>query len=159
MEPSGTPPPSLPPSIPPAAPSPPPRGWWGRNWKWFVPTGCLTLIALFFAFIAVIAMFAFGVIKSSDPYKMALARAKADPRVTQAIGTPIKEAWYVAGSGEVTGGSGKSDLTIPIRGPRGNATIYAVGTKFAGEWRYSKLVVKIESSGETIDLMETADQE
>lgn len=94
----------------------------------------------------------FGAIKSSDAYKGALARAKADSRVTQAIGTPIKEGWFVAGKTEVSGGSGKSDLTIPIEGPNGKATIYAVATKFAGDWKYSKLVVKIDSTGEVIDL-------
>jgi Cytochrome oxidase complex assembly protein 1 len=94
----------------------------------------------------------FGAIKSSDAYKGALGRAKADSRVTEAIGKPIKEGWYVGGKTEVSGGSGTSDLTIPIQGPNGKATIYAVATKFAGEWKYSKLVVKIDGTGEVIDL-------
>ena len=109
------------------------------------------------AFVATIAFALFTTLKSSDAYKNAVARAKADPRVTQAIGTPIKEAWFVAGNTEVSGGSGKCDLTIPIQGPKGNATIYAVATKFAGEWQYSKLVIKIASNGETIDLTESAE--
>ena len=93
-----------------------------------------------------------GAMKSSDAYKGALSRAKANPRVTKAIGTPIKEGWLVAGSTNVSGGSGKSDLTIPIEGPSGKATIYAVANKFAGEWKYSKLVVKIDGTGEVINL-------
>ena len=52
----------------------------------------------------------------------------------------------------VNGGSGDADLSIPISGPKGKATIYAVAKKSAGEWSYSKLAVKIDSSGETIDL-------
>jgi hypothetical protein len=110
-------------------------------------------------FICTIMFAVFGMIKSSDAYKTALARAKSDPRVTAAIGTPIKEAWYVSGNTNVSGGSGKADLSIPITGPKGGATIYAVATKFAGEWQYSKLVVKVERTGETIDLTEkTGDQ-
>jgi hypothetical protein len=93
-----------------------------------------------------------GVIKSSDAYKTAVARAKADPRVAAAIGSPIKDGWYVTGSAETSGGSGKADLSIPISGPKGTATIYVVAKKFAGEWRYTKLVVKIERSSEMIDL-------
>jgi len=100
----------------------------------------------------------FGVIKSSDAYKNAVARAKKDPRVIEALGTPIKETWYVVGNTEVSGGSGKSDLSIPIRGPKGKAVIYAVATKFAGEWQYTKLVVKIKGTGETIDLTETRER-
>jgi hypothetical protein len=90
--------------------------------------------------------------KQSDAYKIAVARAKADQRVTSALGTPIEEGWFLSGNTKVDGSSGNADLTIPISGPKGKGTIYAVATKFAGEWTYSKLVVKIDSSGETIDL-------
>jgi len=61
----------------------------------------------------------------------------------------------VAGSTEVSGGSGKADLTIPVHGPNGKATIYALATKFAGDWQYTKLVVKIDKTGDTIDLLAT----
>jgi hypothetical protein len=145
MEPIATPP-------PPPLPSRP--NWWQRNWKWFVPTGCLTLIGLSVAFVAGIVLLVFGAMKSSDAYKIALSRAKADQRVAEAIGTPIEDGWFVSGSTNVSGGSGKSDLTIPIHGPKGEATIYAVATKSAGQWEYSKLVVKVEKTDETIDLAE-----
>ena len=32
----------------------PRRNWWERNWKWFVPSGCLTLILLGCLFIGLI---------------------------------------------------------------------------------------------------------
>ena len=57
------------------------RGWWGRNWKWFVPTGCLGMLLLVAGFVFVIITIVFGALKSSDAYKDALAKAKADPRV------------------------------------------------------------------------------
>lgn len=145
---------STPPPVPPQVPSPARRGWWGRNWLWVVPTGCLTLVILSFAFAATIAIGVFGMIKSTDVYRNAVARARNDPRVTAAIGEPIKEGWYVGGSTQISGSSGNSDLTIPIHGPKGSATIYALATKFAGDWRYRKLIVKIGASGETIDLNE-----
>jgi hypothetical protein len=101
---------------------------------------------------AFIVFVIFGAIKQSDVYKTAVARAKADQRVTSALGTPVDEGWYLSGNTEVSGSSGEANLTIPVSGPKGKGTIYAVATKFAGEWTYSKLVVKIESTGETIDL-------
>ena len=110
---------------------------------WFVPTGCLTSSRFSPLFICIIVMTVFGAIKSTDAYKTAVARAKADPRVTDAIGTPIKEAWYVLGKTEVSGGSGTSELTIPISGPKGKAIIYANSEKFAGDWKSSRMVVKI----------------
>lgn len=131
----------------------PAPGWWARNWKWFVPTGCcLTPLVLGGAFVAFLVLVVFGALKHSDAYKIAVARAKADSRVAAALGTPISEGWYLSGKTNVNGGSGDADLTIPISGPKGKGTIYAVATKSAGEWTYSKLVVKIDSTGETIDL-------
>ena len=131
----------------------PAPGWWSRNWKWFVPTGCcLTPLVLGGAFHTFIVLVVFGAMKQSDAYKMAVARAKADSRVVAALGTPIEEGWWLSGNAEVNGGSGKADLSIPISGPKGKGTIYAVATKSSGEWTYSKLEVKIDSTGETIAL-------
>jgi hypothetical protein len=142
---------SPPPSFAPA-PAPAP-GWWNRNWKWFVPTGCcLTPLVLGGAFAAFLVLVIFGALKQTDVYKMAVARAKADSRVTAALGSPIEEGWYLSGNTEANGASGHADLNIPISGPRGKGTIYAVATKSTGEWTYTKLVVKVDSSGETIDL-------
>jgi hypothetical protein len=104
------------------------------------------------AFFAFLVLVVFGAMKQSDAYKMAVSRAKADQRVTNALGTPIEEGWFLKGSTKVSGTSGEADLTIPISGPKGKGTIYAVATKFAGDWTFSKLSVKLESSGETIDL-------
>jgi hypothetical protein len=131
----------------------PAPGWWSRNWKWFVPTGCcLTPLVLGGAFLAFVGLVVFGALKQSDAYKMAVARAKADSRVVAALGSPISEGWYLSGTTNVNGASGDADLSIPISGPKGKGTIYAVATKSAGEWTYSKLVVKIGSTGESIDL-------
>jgi hypothetical protein len=135
------------------APVAPRPSWWSRNWKWFVPTGCLTIIALGVAFVAIIVMVVFGALKSSDAYKMAVARAKADPRVVAVLGTPIEEGMFLSGHTNVDGASGESDLSIPISGPKGKATIYATAKKFAGKWTYEKLVVQ-PGSGDQIDLLE-----
>lgn len=149
MEPAPPPPP--PPFTP--APQAQPPSWWSRNWKWFVPTGCcLTPLVLGGALAAFIILVVFGAMKQTDVYQTAVARAKADQRVTNALGTPIEEGWYLSGNTQVSGSSGEADLTIPISGPKGKGTIYAVATKSAGEWTYSKLIVKIDSTGETVDL-------
>src|SRR5438105_7409583 len=60
--------PSLPttPQPPPLPSQPPRRNWWERNWKWFVPTGCMTLIVLAMLFVACIVFFALSILKSSD---------------------------------------------------------------------------------------------
>ena len=149
MEPAPPPPPPFTP-----APQPvPPPSWWSRNWKWFVPTGCcLTPLVLGGAFAAFVVLVIFGALKQTDVYQTAVAAAKSDQRVIAALGTPISEGWWLSGNTEVSGGTGEANLSIPISGPKGKGTIYAVASKSAGNWTFSKLVVKIDSSGETIDL-------
>ena len=137
----------------------PTPGWWSRNWKWFVPTGCClgTLLGLLLA-IAVFGLSIFGLItgvaaamKNSEPYKVAVARAKADNKVTTALGTPLNEG-FPQGNINTNNDTGDVDLKIPIEGPKGKGTIFVVGTRSAGTWTYSKMSVTIAGSGESIDL-------
>ena len=129
------------------------RNWWSRNWKWCLPVGCLGSLTLFAAFVAAIVFMVFGLIKSSDAYKDAVARVKTDQSVQKAIGTPIKEGVYVTGQLNINGPSGQANLAIPVSGPGGKATIYVVATKSAGQWTYSTLVVETRKTGERIDLL------
>jgi hypothetical protein len=110
----------------------------------------LLLAGFVFFIIAVV----FGALKSSDAYKMALAKAKADPRVISALGSPIEDGFFASGSTNVSGTSGQADMTVPISGPKGKGTIYFVASKFAGKWTFSKLMVEMANSGERIDLIE-----
>ena len=108
------------------------------------------LIALF---VAAIVLIVFGAMKSSDAYKTAVARAKANPEVIAALGTPIEEGMWVSGKTNVDGSSGEADITIPISGPKGKAKVYAVATKRAGRWTYSTLEAAIDGREERIDLL------
>ena len=135
----------------------PQRGnWWQRNWKWFVPAGCLTLLVLFAAFGAVIFFGVSAAMKSSDAYRIAVATAKAEPRVIAALGAPIKEGMFMSGNTNVSGGSGQADLSIPLSGPKGKGTLYAVATKSGGTWTFSKLALRVEGTGETIEIARPA---
>lgn len=104
-------------------------------------------------FVVCIVFFVFSVLKSSDAYQTALTNAKNDPRVVTALGSPIKDGLVPSGKTNVNGSSGDADIAIPISGPKGKATIYAVGTKSAGKWEFSKLAVQVDG-GEMIDLNE-----
>jgi hypothetical protein len=137
---------------PPSIPSQPTGNWWTRNWKWFVPTGCLTIIILFAAFIGLIVMIVFSTMKSTDVYSDALARAKAEPAVIEALGSPIKDGMFISGSTNVNGASGEANLAIPIYGPKGEG-LYVVAKKSVGSWNYSNLVVEVTKTKKRIDLL------
>jgi len=138
------------------AATPPRPGWWARNWKWFVPVGCLSMIGMVVVFVAVIVMIVFGAMKSSDVYKDALARAQNHPEVVAAIGSPIDDGWLISGRTETSGSAGETDVAVPISGPKGKGKLYIVAKKSAGEWTYTNLVVQLDGSGERINLLPDA---
>jgi hypothetical protein len=135
-------------------PAPPKPNWWKRNWKWFVPLGCFTVALLFLVFVSSVLVIVFSAIKSTDVYKEALARAKADPAVIEALGSPIKDGFLVSGNTNVNGPSGESNLAIPISGPKAKATIYLSANKSLGQWNYSGLVVEVRQTHQRIDVLQ-----
>jgi hypothetical protein len=132
------------------------RGWWSRNWKWFVPVGCLSIVAVGAVVIVLIVTLVFGALKSSDVYKQAMLRATTNPTVISELGQPIESGWMVSGSISVSGSSGEADISIPISGPKKSGTIFAVSRKSAGEWKFSRLEVEVPGRPR-INLLGSAD--
>jgi hypothetical protein len=130
-----------------------PRSWWERNWKWFVPVGCVALLLLAAAGVAALFALIMGAVRSSDAYALGFARARADCGVQQALGAPVRPGWWVGGSVHVTGPSGDADLSIPLRGETQSGTLYLTATKAAGRWTFELLEVEVEGGTERIDLL------
>jgi cytochrome oxidase complex assembly protein 1 len=119
-----------------------------------VPAGCLTVVLLFVVFVGSILVIVFSAMKSTEVYKDALARAKANPVVIEALGSPLKDGFLVSGNTNVNGASGESNLAIPISGPKGKGTIYVSANKSLGRWNYSGLVVEVGQTHQRIDLLQ-----
>ena len=136
------------------SPQGPPKSWFDRNWKWFVPAGCLTIIVLFLAFVAGILGIVETSFRSSGPYTHALAQAQASSQVSDKIGLPLKPGWFVSGSISINGSSGDADISIPISGPKGKGEIYVVANKIAGVWQYKTLQVSVDGQSDRIDLLQ-----
>jgi hypothetical protein len=131
-----------------------PRGWWSRNWKWAVPIfGCGGIIVLGALFVGGIAALLFGAMKTSDVYKEAVAEARGDARVIETLGTPIEEGWFVRGNISVENDSGKADLIIPLKGPKGKGDVYAKATKERRKWQFESLVFTPDDNGPEVDLL------
>ncbi|MFL6530310.1 MAG: cytochrome c oxidase assembly factor Coa1 family protein [Chthoniobacterales bacterium] len=148
--------------VPPPTTPPPLRprpNWWSRNWKWLVPTGCGGCLVLIVAFAAVIVFVIIAGLKQSDAYKTALSRAKSDPAVIEALGSPINDGWFMTGSTHVEGPGGEANLGIPISGPKAKGTLYAVATKSAGRWTYTTLEVEVNGRSERINLLQQPGEE
>ena len=130
------------------------RSWWDRNLKWVLPSGCLVTILVFALLIVLIVSFVMGLMKSSDVYKHAIAKAMDNPAVEEALGSPLEEGFFVTGNINVTGVSGEANVAIPISGPKAKGTIYLKAEKIAGKWDYSMLVVHVKDTDEQINLLE-----
>ncbi len=128
--------------------------WLSRHWGKTLVLGCFGLILAFTALATLIVMVAFGAMKSSDVYKTAVARAKANPQVVAKLGTPIQEGFLVSGNIDASPGRGTAKLTIPISGPRGTANIFADAEKRGADWEFSVLEVVIEGESGKINLLE-----
>jgi len=101
-----------------------------------------------------IVFFLFGMIKTSDVYKDAIAKARANPSVREAIGTPIEVGLLISGKIKISGPSGEARLSIPVSGPKGKGTIFVAARKSAGQWTFSILVLEIKKTRQRIDLLE-----
>ena len=138
------------------------RSWWRRNARWLVPlivlASALLLVGLCVLCVAFVS-FVMGMMKSSGAYKEGLARAKECPAVQAALGTPIKDGFFVTGNVNTGGTSGKADLAIPISGPKGKATLYILASKSAGQWSFSTLSVEVRGSSESINLLAEKEKE
>ncbi|MEM7029878.1 MAG: cytochrome c oxidase assembly factor 1 family protein [Chloroflexota bacterium] len=129
------------------------KGWFARNWKWLIPAGGLGAILLCVGCVALMVTIVFGTIKSSDVYQQALSRTQENAQAIEALGSPIEPGLWVSGTIEVSGPSGSADIAIPVSGPRGSGTLYAVAEKSAGEWRFNTLELDTENANERIDIL------
>jgi len=143
-------------TTPPPLPSVRTGGWWQRHWKWAVPVLGALGLSLFAAFVLLAVSALFGMVKSSDAYKLALQRVQANPAATAALGTPIHEGWLVMGNIQVNGPSGAANLQIPVSGPAGKGDVFVEATKSAGAWNFRTLVLQLDDGGRRIDLLDEA---
>lgn len=136
---------------PPPLPAAKSGGWLSRNWVWVVILG-------FLLFVTCIAGGVFGllaIMKSSDAYTGAVARASSNQAVVGALGSPVKEGIFFTGNISEGNSSGKANLMIPLHGPKGKGSLFVLATRSEGEWDFDKLVLKVEGSGQRIDVLDT----
>ena len=91
-------------------------------------------------------------LKTSEPYRIGLERAKANEEVKEALGEPIEASFIVQGNIDLKNNDGQAEITFPISGPKGAGQVHVNGTKTSGVWTYHDISVTIENGSKTIDL-------
>jgi hypothetical protein len=134
----------------------PPRSWFRRNLKWFVPGMLAVAVAM-----AGIAVFSYVQIRSykyrqNPSYQAALAAVQDSQRVRQRIGEPIVDSdWNPQGAIEVRDDAsiGEARFNFDIAGPEGNAVVSTTARMVEGEWALNTLEVRF-SDDEVVRLTE-----
>lgn len=129
------------------------KSWLGRNWKWFVPVGCLSMVLMIVGVIAAVIYLAFGSMKSSYAYEQAMAKTRSNAAVIRELGEPIESGWLISGRINVSESSGNADLSIPVSGPKKSGTVYVLAAKRLGKWDLHALEIEIEGEAKRINLL------
>ena len=117
-----------------------------KHWKRYLAAAACFAVVLFVGVSLTLG--------DSEVSKMAVAAAESNPVINQRLGGPIKRGFFTSGSIETDGSSGHADLEVPIRGPRGKATIYAVAKKSAGIWKFETLDVAFDEASPRVSLLQ-----
>ncbi len=135
-----------------------PPGWWERNWKWAVPSGCLFLLLL--AAVGVGGLF-YGVMslmRNSDAYRLALGEVRRSPEAVAALGEPIEEGWFVSGNIHTSNDSGAADISFPVQGPKSAATVHVRASRAGGVWKLTYLGLELRNFSERVELIPEQDR-
>jgi len=112
------------------------RGWWSRNWLWFVPTLLLTMVVLCCGCPAGIFYWVFNKVYDLEVFQIAMAKIEADDGLRQELGQPIEIVRWPppAFSIEATNGSGEADIRWEIEGPKGRAKAHVHARLTDNRW-------------------------
>lgn len=118
-------------------------GWWSRNWKWVVPSGCLGLLlscgclgAIFFGLVT-------QTLRGSGVYVEAVTQAQQSPEVRQALGEPVKAGMMLQGSISTSNERGSANFSVPLNGPKAEGTLYVEAYKNRDKWTFTTLTVEV----------------
>lgn len=118
-----------------------------RLWAIWGAVVWLLLIAAFVAiFFAVSSM-----LKSSDVYRLSVAKLHANAEAMAILGPPI-ETGLVSGSFRSSGPSGETQISFAVEGRKAKGTVYVLATKHMGQWTIDQAVLEIDGRPERIDL-------
>jgi Cytochrome oxidase complex assembly protein 1 len=110
-------------------------------------------LAIFAGLMALLMVVVSVIFDDSEVCKMSFAAAEANPVVRQRLGEPVKRGFFTSGRIEISGPSGHADIAIPVSGPHGKATVYAVARKSAGLWTFETLEIEFDQTSPRVNLL------
>jgi hypothetical protein len=118
-----------------------------RRWaKWGVISWVVIAATVLLLSVAVDAL-----MRTSEVYRHASARALADDRVLRALGEPVS-AGTPDGRFDATGGDQTAHFVIPLTGARASGRAVVDARRYSGTWLVTKMTVAVDGTGSAIEL-------
>lgn len=94
---------------------------------------------------------------SSEAYRQALAAVSKSPEVAAKFGSPVEAGWLINGSIQVSGSTGRAELSFPISGPKAKGDVRVFARKRFHQWELLELEVAIAGDSTILQLIPAAD--
>ena len=124
------------------------------NWWLIGCGGCLGLLLLVILGFGALYFGLTQIIKSTDPYKIAVDGATRSPEVQAELGTPITPGFFIQGNVNSNISNGvtneTANLTIPLKGPKASGSVHYAATRTDGKWDVRDFSVTVAGSNKTI---------
>ena len=127
------------------------RGWFGRNWLWFILVDLLVLIAIgagwgYWSF--------FGRVYCLDEYRSAMEKIAGSDQLRSELGEPIQAAGWPPPSPRLEGR--EREVRWDIQGPKGRAKAHVLARLMQGKWEIIIMEVAL-ADGRKVSLVEEID--
>lgn len=116
--------------------------WEQKSRRW-VFLGLIGLVTGIFGFGLLTLDVSYRMLKHAPVMTEAVLRLSSDPRILEALGSPVHTGWAVTGELEDLPEQGSARMEFSLRGPKGRAQVKLRAEKSpTGTWRYLLLEVK-----------------
>lgn len=124
------------------------RGWFGRNWLWFIIVDLLVFIAIgagwgYWSF--------FGRVYCLDEYRSAMEKIAGSDQLRSKLGEPIQAAGWPPPSPRLEGH--EREVRWDIQGPKGRAKAHVLARLMQGKWEFILMEVTL-ANGRKVSLVE-----
>jgi YD repeat-containing protein len=119
-------------------------------------TRILTVLAAIFVFdFIILAGTSHRVVTATDAYTNAIFLAQSSPDVQRALGDGIKPRFPAVGWASNSEASRFSVFSVRLAGSHGKGTLYGVANSANGVWELSRLSLRVDEGGQSVDLAPT----
>jgi hypothetical protein len=125
------------------------RGWWSRNWLWFVPTVLLALVILCCGCPLAIGLWLYSRVFDLDVFQDAMQKIQANAELTRELGQPISPVRWPPPSFQPE--DREMDVRWEIAGPKGRANAHVKARLMKGRWETVILEVVL-ANGKRVSL-------